>query len=67
MLSIKGGYTKLWQSCLSDTDHLSVILLQGWPSYIKLTIIVFIRAVYNIIISEFFKNFFLIVIIDVNN
>ena len=21
MLSIKGGDTKLWQSCLSDTDH----------------------------------------------
>ena len=53
---------KLWQSCLSDTDHLSVILLQRWSSYIKLTIIVSTHAAYNIIISEFFKNFFLIVI-----
>ena len=58
---------KLWQSCLSDTGHLSVIFLQRWPSYFKLTIIVFTRAVYNIIISEFFKIFFLIVIISLNN
>ena len=37
--------------------------------YIKLTIIiiVFTRAVYNIIISEFLKNFFLIVIMSLSN
>ena len=43
---------------------LLIILVQKWPSYIKLSIIVSTHVVYNI---NFFKNYFLIVIISLNN